>query len=360
MKNAYLITSDLHKSGKNKANRINYVKEVEYVEDKLIEIANSYRNQGFNVIRLSLGDEFDTSYREVNTAMIHLTESIRLSKKFNKTYVTVGNHELTYYKNNPFWYLVNRIDSTSIQKSRKTGWVPKGVTTNLNVVDRLVDGEVEFLFNHYGSGIRLADPNFKTIGLFHQDVVFRNVLDEAKNKYGNIFELDEDTMVKKHNYVYLDNNSVLKDYQKCYYGHHHMLYGRWEDEDNTEHNYLASLGRTTHREVRDDFLERNVPVVLVEDGILTDVQDNYFNLMSRELCVKEELVKIAEEKYERSKEVQAIKKYNGSSDDPLKNVKDSLNDSTMSFIIDCIVSGIPDTYLQSVIVELKEEKINGF
>ena len=47
--NAYLIISDLHDFYKNIENRINYVKEIDVVKQKILEIGIKYREAGWNV-----------------------------------------------------------------------------------------------------------------------------------------------------------------------------------------------------------------------------------------------------------------------------------------------------------------------
>lgn len=341
-KNAYLITSDLHKSYINLRNRFDYPKEVEYAESKIIECATKYKNLGYTVNRLSLGDEFHNSYRDVDKAMKDQNSAISLASTFNKTFICLGNHDFTYYKGNPLWHLISRVNDTSVHRTRKRGWTPKGVIPFINVVDRFSDGEVEFVFNHYNSNIKTPDPSKYTIGLFHQDIVFREILDEAKLKFDNVFELDEGTMITKHNYVYLDETNQLTGYSHCFHGHSHMLYGTWEDDNGTTNHYMASLGRTTHKEVRDDFLERNIGVILVENGKLSGIEFFKFNLMDRASCVDETKVRLSQEKYEKSKENNAIKSYKGITDDPIVNIKSSLNNSTYDYIIDSILNDSED------------------
>lgn len=341
-KNAYLVTSDLHKSYANLSNRINYPAEVAYAESQIIACSKKYNELGYNTVRLSLGDEFHNSYRDVDKAMKDQNDSIALSSVFGLTFMCLGNHDQTYYKNNPLWHLVSKIDSDLITRSRSKAWTPKGNMPYIRLTDRLVDGEVEFIFNHHGTGIQLPDPSKITVGLFHQDIVFRAIMDEAISKFDNIYEVDEDTMKDKHNYVYLDESAQLENYKSCYYGHCHMLYGTWNDDFGTAHNYMASLGRTTHKEVRDDFLERRIGVILVENGKLVGEEFYYFNLLDRDSCVNEAGVVVSQEKYKKTKENKLIKTYSGVSDNPVDNIKSNLGNPFYSRVIDKILSAEPD------------------
>lgn len=57
----------------------------------------------------------------------------------------------------------------------------------------------------------------------------------------------------------------------------HQVYGTWgytnpKTGKSSVLCYLASLGRSNVTEVNDDFLERNVPAVLIDDVLLMRVQ----------------------------------------------------------------------------------------
>lgn len=292
MKNAYLIITDLHKIIASKSHRLDYVKEIESIEQDIFKVADRYKSLGYNVIALSLGDLVDRSVSSVDAGLKIYSWFTTYLKHFSKFYSVVGNHEFTYYSANPFWYLMRTLESERIKTvRRRTGWQPKGYTQFIHVVDNLVDGEVEFIFNHHGTGIQVPSNDKISIGLFHQDIVFREILDDAKNKNLPIFELEEDVMKGKYNHVYLsDKCDYLRGYDHCFFGHNHSLYGRWQD-DKLDLWYLGSLGRTKETEVNDGFLERDLPVVIVEDGKFIGIESNKIELPSREKVIDMESLK---------------------------------------------------------------------
>lgn len=345
--NVYLVITDLHKYYKDKIARTNYVKEIDYVEDKIKELISYYKSMGYNVILIFLGDIFDSSYREVGASLEVQPAFYKLATTVKSVFSVVGNHELTYRNNNPFWYLINNIKSANLKNLDKKYKLTKSDYGCINICDKLIDGEVEFLFNHYSTGIQKPSDDKVSIGLFHQDVLFRHVLDDAKTHNREVFELNEEIMKEKYKYVYLtDELNPLIGYKVCMFGHQHKLYGEWVDNDNNlSLLYLASLGRTNHTEVLDSFLERDIPAVIVETGKFIKLEHNKFNLIGRKECINEDIVKINRTKYERSKEKKELKKYVEKTDDPVSSVKAHFNNPLINSIIDNIIENDEDLIL---------------
>lgn len=351
--NVYVVTSDLHKSCRNLANRLNYVKEVKYVEDTINGLAIKLRKEGFTPYRISLGDEFHNSYRQPDSAMADLNSYKEFSKVFKKSFLTLGNHEFTYYNSNPVWHLIKENYSDYLDRCSTNGKVIKSKGSVFTVTDRLVDGDTEFLFNHYGAGVYDASTMKHTVGLFHQDIVFRAALDDAK-KTRDLFELDKQVMEKYYKFRYIDGDDVLKNYDECYYGHAHMLYGTWEDDYNTKHTYLASLGRTKVTEVQNNFLERKIPLIYVKDGKYIKTDYFYFNLLPREECVDENKVEIAKIKYNKTKVLKESKNVKSFSD-PITNIKSVINEPSQR-ILDSILNDKIDDYRMSIMEQLRSVK----
>lgn len=342
----YLIISDMHISSGNKNNRIDYSNEVTYAINKVVEICNRYRGQGYKTVALFLGDIHDLSYRDSDSALMAYNSFREFTKGFSKVFSVVGNHEFTYYKNNPFWHSLKDLNSKRVlEKSKRGNWFAKGKENYINVVDSIQDGEVEFIFNHYGTGIQRPDSDKFSIGLFHQDIYFREILDEAKARGLLIFEKDEETMKKRYGYIYLSENSPLKGYNYCTFGHNHSLYGEWKDDYGCTLNYLASLGRTNHREVQDSFLERNVPAVIVENGKLLCIQDNKFNLMKRSDCVNEESVNKQSKLRDIQKERKEIVTLSVCNENPVDAVRQTFNNPSVDRILDSILLNENDAFL---------------
>lgn len=354
-KNAYLVVSDLHLHYQNKENRYSYQQEVEsnleILEKKILQLGE----EGYTVYLIFLGDIFDRGYVIVDEALRAQSMMYKLSSLVQQIYVVVGNHEFTYSKNNPFWSLIKSIDSPRVQNRGGRSWVTKGQYNCFIIPDKLVDGDVEFIFNHHGCPTLEPDETKYTIGLFHQDVVFKSILEEAKAENRELFEMAEDKVMNLKNVTILDKTNPFVGYDLLFLAHMHLLYGKWEDSDiDLTLWYLASLGRTNHREVQNSFLERTIPIVKVLDGHLETIDSYTFNLPSREECVKEDVVKIQQESYQIVKEKKEIRCYNGTSDDPISDLRMQFAGLPEGVILESLLTSDRDSYYESVVNRMKE------
>ena len=308
-KRAYLIIPDLHLGNIKSANRIDYRRELQVAEEALLRTAIKYRKQGYEVVAMLLGDVFHGSYSDVTTALLDKDFLDLWKKKVGPLYTVVGNHELSYYKANPFYTAIATIESERLQRITNKVWTPLGTTNTLEVVDRVTDGEVTFYFNHYGTGIQQPGDGIN-IGLFHQDILDPEIK-SAVSREGSRIDYVKTTAIER--------SGILDGYQYCYFGHLHTVYGVWKAKD-TFLVYLGSLGRTNETEVRDDFLERNIPAVLVDDGVFKGIEDNFIMLLPRAECIREDVVNNMREDYQQTKEIKEAREYVPLSDDPVANV----------------------------------------
>lgn len=309
-KNAYLVITDTHLGNMVTSSRKNYRDEIFSVEKQLLEIAIKYKKADYNVIALFLGDIFHNSYKDVTDALLD-KDFINLWRlKVGEIFTVMGNHEFTYYKANPFYTSIASIESELVQKVSNKVWTPLGVSNILRVVDTLEDGEVSFYFNHYGTGVQTPTGSIN-IGLFHQELVDPQIRAEAERTIGkSIYAKTTE----------LENSGILAKYDYCFLGHMHSIYGVWK-AGKTYLHYLASLGRTNETEVRNDFLERNVPCIIVEDGKFISVQDNFITLLSREESIVEEVITKNKERYTEAKEIRSIRDYVPLGDNPIENLQ---------------------------------------
>jgi hypothetical protein len=335
----YLSITDLHWRDDNIQGRVSYRKEQEHAFNAVNAVAHKYKSQGYKVVGLSLGDLNDRDYDKVIEATISANRISYWRTLFDEIYVVLGNHELTYYDENPFWGLFSDMESKNIPKYLSSRvFQPRGVHNMVRVVDELVDGEVRFLFNHYGCPIQkpISDGK-KTIGLFHQDLYAKAIIEDIKiNRGVDVYE---------HTPVYFDTSDVLYGYDYCFLAHMHMLYGEWEYVcEQTGYvsvlEFLSTLGRTNHLEISNDFLERNIPAIIVVDGKFVAKEDNKFNLMTREECVIEEIVTAVAEKRKIAKVKKEAQLRVNRSDDPIENIRLSLqakNKSALVYIFDSLL-----------------------
>ena len=338
-RDVFLIITDLHASYRNKNSRHDYLNEIDYVIDNLFKIIESYPYD--NVYLIFLGDVVDNSYKDQAKAVYLNNLFVLLLNKVKGIYFTVGNHEMTYYRDNPFWTLFNTIESEELKKVMTKSWQPKGLLNLGHIVDRLEFGEVVFNFNHHPTRVLDAIPAKINIGFFHKDIVSKAIVEDMKiNNELDIFEVKP---------TYVEKSNLLRGYQYCFFGHVHKIYGRWiyEDEQTQEKTllcYLASLGRPNHTEVKNNFLERDIPAVIISDGKFQEIEHNFFNLLSREQSVKEEIIVHQQKLYENRKDMNYFKEYMQVTDDPIENIKSvlSVSKDAVSIFEDYLHSDFPE------------------
>lgn len=339
-RNAYVIITDLHLNFSNKDNRIDFHGENNLVLNQLESIINKYKTSGHHVILLFLGDVFDRSIRSSFNAIYTKDRLTQLIELADECFVNMGNHEYTYYIDNPFWTLFHDIESQNVRSIKGRTIQPVGVTNQIRIVDTLVDGDVNIFFNHNRCDTFIPTNNKFNVGLFHKDYLLRGIKTYSQNI--GIDYWDEKT-------TFLDNSALITNYDICFFGHVHKIYGNWtyksdvvEDSKNVNVFYLSNLVRVAQDEVRDDLLERNVPVMIVDNGKYIRVEDNKFMLPTRVQSVKENVVQLQQEKYEIKKAKDAIKSNIPFSDDPINNIKSDLAGET--FILDVFLELFENNY----------------
>ena len=264
----------------------------------------------------------------------------------------LGNHETTYYASNPFYTLVNSIESEKVRKILNKVWQPRGLENIFRVVDTVVDGNVILHFNHYGTPISRAIPEKVNIGLYHQDIINSEIRDLMTTTYSNDLYYCRP--------INFDNTDIFDGFAYNFFGHMHKVYGTWKYKNASTKKetvlcYLASLGRPNVTEVQDNFLERNIPVICVKDGELSEVNDNIFMLPSRASCVKEDVVKVAKEAYQKVKERRELLDYVPTSDDPVKSIEGYCMDAPalLRMFID-LKDNEQDRYMEELLYKYKK------
>lgn len=345
-KNAYLVASDLHLNYKNLRGRINYRDECLAVCKELIRIASEYKNKGYTVTLLLLGDVFNRSYNDIFNACNDNNFFYMWALHFGKIYSVLGNHELSYYSANPFYTLVSDIESERVKMIMNRVWRPVGSSGVISIVDSLTDGNVVFKFNHYGTGVLPAEDGKVNIGLFHQNLVSEEIVKASESRFGT------STFV---NAVDVERIGIFDGYDYCFLGHMHTVYGTFKTDNGTVLCYLASLGRTNVNEVNDSFLERNIPVICVDDGVFAGAFDNLITLPSRKECVRESQVQMQKQKAQVEAERKQIKESVSLCDDAIKNVHANLSDNVLATsIFDGLLENPIDTYGQEIITHVTD------
>ena len=314
VKRVYLLVSDLHLSTATKENRINYGNEMLMLKIEILKLINSYNNKGFLVNVIFLGDLFDRGYRDSLGCTLDQNFFIMVSLRAENVYCVVGNHEITYSIGNPFYTLFSKVDSTKMSFLQ-----PEGLSDWIKVVDTVEDGNLVIHFNHYGSGISEPVPGKVNVGLGHHDACCTAVVKDAETTFG--FDVFDGYMVK------VVEDAFFAGYQYYYIAHFHKLYGAYTVDTlsgECKLRHLASLGRPHHDEVQDNFLERDIPALVVEDGVFQKEEHNFIYLPSRGNCIKENVVRKQQANRQRAKQMRKASNYSFNEDRPVGNIRQVL------------------------------------
>lgn len=263
MKNVYLVVTDLH-CDIEKANRLNYFGEILGAMQSIMGLAEEYREKGYSPKLIFLGDVFDAGMSNPSDAMQLMEVFYYFCSAFDKVWSVVGNHEISYAKNNPFWFLVSEISDTNLFKLKRY-IQPRGLNSKIAVPDVILDGDTSIYFNHYGVPPKAPQEGSVRIGLFHQNVGSNEIC----KMWGTFDDVEEASYVQAYNYVF--------------FGHMHLAKGEfWLNESHTcKGEWLGSIGRTKVDEVLDDSLDVCVPAILVHDGAFHTIDRNIITLPSR-------------------------------------------------------------------------------
>lgn len=288
MKDAYLVITDLH-FDYSKANRLDYFRESLNNIENIMGIAAKYKEKGYSVNACFLGDVFDSSFSNVMEAMQAVDIFKFFCSNFTNVYSVVGNHEITYAKNNPFWVLTANVEAESIS-SIKRYLKPIGICGTLVVPDVIKNGDTTIYFNHFGTTAKVPNTKGVNIGLFHQNVGSNDIC----KMWGTFDDIKDADYVLGYNY--------------CFFGHMHMAKGAyWLNKTQTcKGEWLGTLGRTKITEIEDDNLQVNVPAILIDDGVFKCVEDNHFNLPPYKECVDQKKVEASKVGEEIVKEHQKV------------------------------------------------------
>ena len=340
-KNAYPIITDFHSSVAKKVNRFSYEQEIMYSKVKIVETCHKYHSKGYSVKPIFLGDIYDRGYKSITGAILDQNFIISLYMQLGTCYAVLGNHEISFAKNNPYCTLCTEIESEKIRGLSSLTWAPVGIIPAIRLVDTLVDGDVVFHFNHYGTRIETPVAGKVNVGLFHQEIAINEIIQDAETQYKK--SIYSEFIVKV-------QESFFTGYQYCFLGHLHDLYGIYQLDTNSGScilQCLSTLGRPQVSEVNDLMLERDIPVVIVDDGHFIAIEHNTFDLPDRKSCVKEDVVKKQQINRQQVKALKKSLNYSYKDDVPMNNVVQALGYNTMA--IDTLQGIISHQEAQSVL-----------
>lgn len=276
-----IIIPEPHISGSNIEGRTDYVGEIKGYMGRVDAIVRS--NESIRYLTFP-GDIFNRGFKSIDEYIYWIdwfnNISLVLQKRGGCILSAVGNHELSFSRNNPFWHLTSREDkgySTLIEwEKRVTN--PKAPKSTIHVPDQIVIGDVAIFFCHYEAieecrvnvraHIAKYGDSMKRVCICHNSIISNVIANVLKENYGR----DPMTHIIQHEQI--ESLDFFHNFDLVFNGHMHKAYSTFTlTDDNTGHTtklyYLASLGRTNSEEVNDNDLTRILPVLNLDTFELT-------------------------------------------------------------------------------------------
>jgi len=319
-----ITVPDLHLWYKSFKNRKNYLNECvtvyKLIKELTIEMRLKYPNDTIYII--FLGDIFHRGF-ENNPVLYNFWVQMFtvLRACCNGMYATMGNHEWTYKTDNPFWSLINSVDSMSLSNR---GAKCCGILPVLNLQDHLDIEGFRLHFCHHNTDLYNIQDDGNNILFAHQYWM-------TDEMYSSLEALDSGKVQRKYmKYKRIDEHSILKKFRLGFFGHMHRYRGKfrieWEDGVNSDTTlyHLGSLLLTNKDEVMNTGSERVIPIITLDNGVYS-VEDRVIPIPNGIELLKYIEVEKAEKRYADLKVKKAAKEIKSIGDiDPLKVIEDDL------------------------------------
>ncbi len=325
-----IIVPEPHIFDKSFQNRYSYRKEIETYLYQVKTMAEQYKSIGEDVSIIFMGDVFHMGFSKMVPFVSCIDWFKSLEVEFSgRVYSLIGNHELSYPQNNPFWMLAD-FDSKWYNTYKS---IPGfGTASCIKVRDELVIDNTLFVFGHYHR--QEFDYDFSQYDdvqfLTHNSIMDSEIVNVIKNQFNRDPKMEYAgsgvTSIRQRGSIPLTSKL-----SHMYVGHMHTAYSHFYVEENIndidmnfELRYLGSLGRTNHAEVNDNDLIRSIPVV---DTKTHNVEYLELVLWSRSQCIKEEVVEKSQYAYQKTKAIKQLRKNNMSMQSPIDGIREWLSQS---------------------------------
>lgn len=324
-----VIVPEPHIFDKSFSNRIAYIKEIESYLYQVKTLAKELA-QDSEVSIIFMGDVFHMGFTKMVPFVANIDWFKNLSQEFGgRVYSLIGNHELSYPQNNPFWMLAD-FDSAWYTNYRT---IPGfGTAPCLKIRDQVVIDNTLFVFGHYRRDKfeydydKYDDVQFLT----HNSIMDTEVINTLKSIYHRDPKMEYAgsgiTSIRQAGSI-----PMTPKLSHMYVGHMHTSYSHFFVEETIdgvdlkfELQYLGSLGRTTHAEVDDTDLARSIPVI---DTLTHEVEFKPFKLWERGRCVREEVVEQAQYSYTKTKAIAKLRKSDTVMASPVEGIREWLSQS---------------------------------
>lgn len=314
------------------ANRYDYNAEIIAIIERVGRIVQKYKMQGYTCISLLNGDvaHKGTAKDSLND---YATQAIKLLLSFfDENYLNLGNHEFSYFKNNPIFKFIRQIEDPRVS-ANYPHIKCSSLVDDLRVVPMLEYEDFEIVFTPYKYLAIRGTKKYSHL-VMHDDLVS----DHAFNRLST--EMPEYRFKRK----FVNPNEF--DYIYC--GHSHRIRETWQHGTTTVYN-LSSLGRSNVSEIDDSFRHRIIPVIISEDGYFKEVVDEALTLHKRADIVDEAKLEKSRAAYENTKD--------------RKQVRESLSISQTKNPIEALTEDIEvaeNPNLNAILEILKQGRLVGY
>ncbi len=300
----FIIITDTHFWGKNITGRKSYLKENLFVISKIEECISYVKSKkdGYKIYLIFLGDIF---HRKISSPTVYsqwISTFLSLRAKVNGVFSVVGNHELSFSEDNPFWNLMVEVESLYAQQKGRT---PVGLQQIIQIPDCIELFDTVIAFNHYGCPIPPQRANHNVL-VSHELWSSKEIIDKTA------IELNDKLYSMYSSSKPIHDGCELEQFEHCYFGHNHLLLGTykisWDNQEcrDTTLHYLGSLGLTNRTEVEKTKPVRILPILTVTKNGLTNEDYPIELLQSYEEVIDVDKTALLEEKKDTKKKLKLM------------------------------------------------------
>ncbi len=320
------IIPEPHLWDKTFKNRVNYPGEISACLSSIIEMIKAV--DGDKII-IFPGDIFHRGYGDING----LVAAFNLFKELNaitegNVYSCVGNHELSYTDNNPFWILAE--DQTEryeyLHGLKAFGAMQPGI----KIVDSLDIGPLSFIFGHFNRDDFDISSEKEIVLISHNAIAEPEIVTYMNQKYNDDTKVEymHPVGVREGKYI-----PLLSNLKYIFVGHMHTYFGKFNVEETIGNvpmkyvlQYMGSIGRTSISDINDKNLSRIIPHFIITNDTYT-YEPVTFQLKPRADVIIEKVVQENAVKYKDVQKMRNLVKESSFGDTPEQRIDRRLAES---------------------------------